>query len=53
MVLVAEPSRAFAVTHLLAAEGETVREIGVIAAAPEADAAARVEFVNWPATWPA
>jgi hypothetical protein len=30
-----------------------VREIGVIAAAPEADAAARVEFVNWPATWPA
>jgi phosphoribosylformylglycinamidine cyclo-ligase len=52
MVLVVEPSRAFALTHLLSAEGETVREIGTIAAAEAPDAAPRVELVDWSATWP-
>jgi len=53
MVLVCERQRAFALTHLLAAEGETVREIGQIAAAANPKAEPRVELVNWSATWPA
>ncbi|MCW5772295.1 MAG: phosphoribosylformylglycinamidine cyclo-ligase [Rhodospirillaceae bacterium] len=53
MVLVVEPGRAFALSHLLAAEGETVREIGVIARADDPDAEASVQLVDWPETWPA
>jgi phosphoribosylformylglycinamidine cyclo-ligase len=52
MVLVTEPARAWALAHLLDAEGETVREIGEIAAAPTPDAEPRVDIVNWSATWP-
>ena len=53
MILVVEPVRAFALAHLLAAEGETVREIGRIARAGESgEAEPRVELVNWSETWP-
>ena len=52
MILVAEPARAWALAHLLAAEGETVREIGQIMGADKADAEPRVELVNWSETWP-
>jgi len=52
MVMVCEPSRVFALSHLLSAEGETVREIGQIVAAPTADAEPHVELVNWPPAWP-
>jgi len=52
MILVAEPARACALAHLLAAEGETVREIGQIVAAEKADAEPGVELVNWSETWP-
>jgi len=53
MVLVAEPARAWALSHLLAAEGETVREIGTIVAAATPGAEPRVELVNGSAAWPA
>jgi len=49
---VVEASRAWALAHLLAAEGESVREIGQIAAAAKPDAEPRVELVNWSETWP-
>ncbi len=52
MVMVAEAQRAPALARLLAAEGEAVREIGHIAAAPKPDVPARVDLVNWSATWP-
>jgi hypothetical protein len=52
MVMVVEAQRAWALAHLLAAEGETVREIGQIAAAEKSDAPARVELINWSETWP-
>jgi len=52
MVMVVEAARAWALAHLLAAEGESVREIGTIAAADQADAEPRVELTNWSATWP-
>ena len=53
MILVVEPLRAFTLAHLLAAEGETVREIGRIARAGESgEAEPRVELVNWSETWP-
>jgi phosphoribosylformylglycinamidine cyclo-ligase len=52
MAMIVDAPRAWALQHLLGAEGEAVREIGQIAAAPDAKAPARVELVNWSATWP-
>jgi phosphoribosylformylglycinamidine cyclo-ligase len=52
MVMVVEAQRAWALAHLLAAEGETVREIGRIAAAESKIAEPRVELINWSETWP-
>jgi phosphoribosylformylglycinamidine cyclo-ligase len=52
MVMVVEAQRAWGLAHLLAAEGESVREIGQIVAAESANAPARAELVNWSASWP-
>jgi phosphoribosylformylglycinamidine cyclo-ligase len=52
MAMVVEAQRAWALAHLLAAEGESVREIGEIVAAERPDAAPRVELINWSETWP-
>jgi phosphoribosylformylglycinamidine cyclo-ligase len=52
MVVVVAAARAGALAHLRAAEGESVREIGRIAAAERPDAEPRVDFINWSATWP-
>jgi phosphoribosylformylglycinamidine cyclo-ligase len=52
MVMVVDAQRAWALAHLLAAEGETVREIGRVAAAESAAAEPHVELANWSATWP-
>ena len=52
MVMVVEASRAWALAHLLGAEGESVREIGQIAAAESKSAEPRVELINWSETWP-
>jgi len=52
MVMVVEAARAWALAHLLAAEGESVREIGQIAAADKPDAEPRVELTNWSDSWP-
>jgi phosphoribosylformylglycinamidine cyclo-ligase len=52
MVMVVEAQRAWALAHLLAAEGETVREIGQLVAAGSATAEPRVELVNWSPSWP-
>jgi phosphoribosylformylglycinamidine cyclo-ligase len=51
MVMVAEPARAWALAHLLAAEGEAVREIGEIVVAEKPDAEPRTEIV-WTSSWP-
>ncbi|MFO0986848.1 MAG: phosphoribosylformylglycinamidine cyclo-ligase [Alphaproteobacteria bacterium] len=52
MAMVVDAPRAWALQHLLAAEGETVREIGQLVAAADRAAPARVELVNWSRTWP-
>jgi phosphoribosylformylglycinamidine cyclo-ligase len=52
MVMVVEAQRAWALAHLLAAEGESVREIGQIAAAENPSVPARVELTNWSESWP-
>src|SRR5262249_33795832 len=52
MTMVVEAQRAPALAHLLAAEGESVREIGRVVAANSPRAYASVEFANWSATWP-
>jgi len=52
MVMVVEAQRAWALAHLLGAEGETVREIGQIVPTESTAAEPRVELVNWSTTWP-
>ncbi len=52
MVLAVESARAADLAAALAAAGETVFEIGTIAAAANAGAAPRVELIDWRAAWP-
>jgi phosphoribosylformylglycinamidine cyclo-ligase len=52
MVMIVDAARAWALAHLLAAEGESVREIGQIAAAGAPNAEPSVELINWSETWP-